>query len=97
MAFAMCDHPLGNIIEFHLPFVRFPTIRVSLGARMPLLALVSSEKDGRPCTQTRFESSVSRHKLQKDRLEIYECAPFDTFALLQQLGLSLVYLYQFLG
>ncbi len=33
MAFAMCDHPLGNIIEFHLPFVRFPTIRASLGAR----------------------------------------------------------------
>jgi hypothetical protein len=37
MAFAMCDHPLGNIIEFHLPFVRFPTIRASLGASNDLL------------------------------------------------------------
>ena len=23
----LCGHPLGNIIEFHLPFGRFPTIR----------------------------------------------------------------------
>jgi hypothetical protein len=34
--------------------------------------------------------------LLKDRLEIFECAPFDAYALLQQLGLSLVNLQQFL-
>ncbi len=34
-ASAICDHPLGNNIKFHLPFGRIPTIRTSLGARMP--------------------------------------------------------------
>jgi hypothetical protein len=30
---AMCNHPLDNNIEFHLPFSRIPTIRTLLGAR----------------------------------------------------------------
>ena len=38
MTFAICDHPLGNIIEFHLPFGRFPTIQISLGAMSAWLA-----------------------------------------------------------
>ena len=31
-------HPLGNNIEFHLPFGRLPTIRASLGARVRFVA-----------------------------------------------------------
>ena len=42
--FSTCDHPLGNSIEFPLPFGRFPTIRASLGARNDLLANEFSSK-----------------------------------------------------
>ena len=33
----LCSHPLGNNIEFHLPYGRFPTIRTSLGASICLV------------------------------------------------------------
>jgi len=33
----MCGHPLGNNIEFHLPFSRVPTIRTLLGASISLV------------------------------------------------------------
>ena len=41
MVFTMCDHPLGNTIEFHLPFGRLPTIRASLGARKSKVIFLS--------------------------------------------------------
>jgi len=44
IACALCDHPLGNIIEFHLPFVMLPTIRASLGARICPFDLLGIQK-----------------------------------------------------
>jgi hypothetical protein len=37
IAGAMCNHPLDNNIEFHLPFSRVPTIRTLLGTRICLV------------------------------------------------------------
>lgn len=40
--FTFGDHPLGNDNEFHPALAGIPTIRASLGATMPLLALCAS-------------------------------------------------------
>lgn len=45
ISYDMCGHPLGNTIEFHLLFSRFPTIRTSLGARIAWLAVLFSSFD----------------------------------------------------
>ncbi len=59
---------------------------------MPLLIPVFWAQDERLYVRKHSERNVSRHRLQKDRLGIFEYAPFDVFALPLQSGLSFVYL-----
>ena len=59
---------------------------------MPFWIPVFWEQDGQLYARKQSERNVSRHRLQKDYLEIFEYAPFDVFALPLQSGLSFVYL-----